>query len=365
MSNIGEIVDVQIAIEAPPLTSEAFSRMLIVAPGPTLAATEEMPDLIPIRQAKELIAYGFSAESEAYLAAQVAFSQNPGPSLLYVTARQTETTGEGDDAITTNEALATTLDRAMGDNQWYGVCLAGYETISDITAAANWCNANSKLFGFAWNGSSIPVDITGMDRTFAIYNGDTGIVPMPDGNTYEHIALMAKCFGYEPGSETWANKTLNGVNVSKLTSAKVTALKAVNSNYYIQVANKNITQTGCVGSGEWIDTIRFMDWLIEEVQNQVYAFIVANTKVPYNDDGINGIQNQIEHVLKQGQLAGGIDDDRYDDNGEVDPGYQIIVPRAADVSASDRRARKLYGLYFIARLESAIHYTQIRGTLTY
>ena len=357
MSNINEIVDVQIAIEAPPLSTEAFSRMLLVVPKPTLAGTSEMSGVISIRQARELTDFGYAATSEAYQAAQVAFSQNPGPSLIYLIARQT--------VEESNEAISVTLDRAMEINEWYGVCLVGFETVADLRAAADWCEANKKLFGFAWSGTNIPLAINSYNRTFAIYSGETGISPMQAGNTYQHVGLMAKCFGYEPGSETWAHKEIATAAPSKINSAKILALQNARSNYYIEIANQHNSEPGNVGSGEWIDTIRLMDWLLVKVQEAVYGFIHANKKVPFNDDGITGIQNQVDSVLKQAQINGGIDVDRYDDNGEVEKGYEVFAPKASNISASDRRSRKLYGMYFIARLASATHFVQIRGTLVY
>ncbi len=46
-------------------------------------------------------------------------------------------------------------------------------------------------------------------------------------------------------------------------------------------------------------------------------------------------------------------------------GYTITVPLASEVSASDKKNRKLSGVSFTARLAGAIHETQIKGTLVY
>ena len=365
MSNINEIVDVTIEIESPATSSASFSDMLLVIPVATTAGDYTLPTVAKINSAKELLDYGYVATDAAYLAAAVAFAQNPGPSSIYVTARLnvTQEDTEAGTTITVPEPIATTLNRALEDDSWYGFAVIGPETsYVDIKDAADWAESNSKLFGFTWVGETCPIEMSGYDHTFAFYAGDTG----SDATEFYHqVAIMAKNFAYDPGSETWALKSLTSVLPSTIASAKISTLDAVPSNYYYTVASRNITQRGKVGSGEFIDVIRFKDWLLNEIQIQEYSFLTANPKVPFNDDGITGVQNILESVLRGAQKVGGIDEDRFDEDGNVEPGYVVRVPKAASLSKSDRRARKLRGVTFEARLAGAIHMVYIHGSLTY
>ena len=59
------------------------------------------------------------------------------------------------------------------------------------------------------------------------------------------------------------------VSPAKLTSTFIKKLEAANFNYVITVASKNITQGGKTGGGEWIDVIRFRDWLQNDMQVRV------------------------------------------------------------------------------------------------
>ncbi len=351
MSNIDDIVNVQISIESPTSTGESFSALLLVAPGPENAGLT-MPDVAEITYAADLADYGYAEDSETYLAATVAFAQDPRPEKVYVAVRKTDSD--------TTEAITTTLDRALGTTGWYGIALVGDASGSDIKLAAQWAESNEKLFGFSWTGSEIPIDVTAYNRTYAMYYNGTEAA-----DKYGALALMAKCFGYDPGSESWDLKTLGSVSASTLTSAKIKELEKIPSMYYTKVASKNCTMNGKVGSGEWIDIIRFRDWLVSEIQSKVFNYLTANKKVPYTDDGITGVQGQIESVLKSAQNNGAIESDTTDSNGTKTAGYEVTVPKSADISASDKKSRKLRNVKFTAKLTGAINAAYIRGTLTY
>ena len=122
---------------------------------------------------------------------------------------------------------------------------------------------------------------------------------------------------------------------------------------------------GVVGSGEWIDIIRFRDWLVNQITVRFVNFFATNTKVAFMDAGITGVQNVLESILQQGQAMGGIAPSSFDDDGVETPGYTISVPLARNVSASDKRQRRLTNVTFTATLAGAIHFVRITGRLTY
>ena len=360
-SSIDKIVDVTIEIESPAMKSEAYSNMLLILPAATQAGGS-LEYVTKLTAASELTEFGYTETDTGYKAVATAFAQNPGPSYGYVIARGTVTEEDQGTPVTVDEGISATLNRALQNDVWYGVSVVE-STALDLSDAATWAETNAKLFGFTWATSTIPIDISSYDHTFAVYGGD---IASYGTATYSAIALMAKCFAYEPGNETWAHKTLAGISPSGLTSAKIAELESVPSNYYYKVASKNITMNGVVGSGEWIDIIRFRDWLINEIQIQEFDFLTANPKVPFNDGGITGVQNVLESVLLGAQRTGGIDIDRTnEETGEYEPGFKVVVPRASQISKSDRKQRKLRNVVFEARLAGAIHSVVIRGSLVY
>ena len=127
----------------------------------------------------------------------------------------------------------------------------------------------------------------------------------------------------------------------------------------------SITQNGKVAAGEWIDVIRFRDWLEEEIKVNVFNLLINRDKVPYTDAGIAAIEARIRQALELGQTRGGIAPTEYDEDGNENPGYVLTVPLASSISANQKASRVLTDVRFTARLAGAIHVVEITGSLTY
>ena len=97
----------------------------------------------------------------------------------------------------------------------------------------------------------------------------------------------------------------------------------------LRYANRNVTIGGYTTSGEWIDIVRFRDWLKMEIQLNVFNVLRVNDKVPYTDKGISLIGNALNGTLQTAQNNGGIAPDEFDDDGNKYPGYVITLPSAA------------------------------------
>ena len=188
---------------------------------------------------------------------------------------------------------------------------------------------------------------------------------MPPANHYLHVAAVADCLAYEAGSETWAFKSLASVYPSTLSSTKMKELKDANLNYYTTYASKNITQVGKVKAGEWIDIIRFRDWLQNDMQVRILNLLLMNPKIPYTNSGISLVENQMTASLKAGTDRGGIAPDEYDEDGNLIPGFQVTVPNSASLTAAQKASRILTGCKFSARIAGAIHAVEVNGSLTY
>jgi hypothetical protein len=126
-----------------------------------------------------------------------------------------------------------------------------------------------------------------------------------------------------------------------------------------------LTQNGKVAAGEWIDVIRFRDWLEEEIKVNVVTAMINRNKVPYTDAGIAIIEAAIRQALARGQATGGIAPTEYDENGNENLGYTVTVPLAATISPNQKASRILEDVQFTARLAGAIHVVEIDGSLTY
>lgn len=254
------------------------------------------------------------------------------------------------------------------DSDFYGIILADRER-ENILAMADWAEAETKLFVTCsgedgMDNGEVTADIgseleaNNYFRTAIWYHTEYD-------SDYPDSGAMARCFAIEPGGETWANKRLSGISVDNLTETQYKALTKKNINTFEKFRNIAITQNGVVSAGEWIDVIRFRDWLVEQIRVEEFNMLINRDKLPYTDAGIAIVENVLNKVLKKGQDRGGIAPTEYDEDGNKILGYKITVPKASSISANKKASRVLSDVTFTARLAGAIHAMEIKGSLTY
>ena len=266
------------------------------------------------------------------------------------------------------ESVAQTMAAVMNsDSDFYGVAFTSKEQ-DDVLAMAEWAESAGKLYGTSFGGDNVKNSEMTTDtgsqlkaknyyRTFWFYHSVE--------NEYPEVAVMARCFAIDPGGETWALKKLAGITVDPLTETEFNAITGKNGNTFELFRNVSVTQNGKVAAGEWIDIIRFRDWLEEEIKTNVFNLLINRDKVPYTDAGIAAIESRIREALELGQSRGGIAPTEYDEDGNQNLGYTISVPLAANISANTKANRELTDVTFTARLAGAIHVVDITGSLTY
>ena len=350
-NNLNDIVDIQIQIASPATSLSGFESILIVGSEPASKTLEDYKPRGVYTSLEGVKAAGWVEGDAVYDAAAVAFSQAVKPSQIYVAANVV-TDGSA-------ESLGDTLDRAAANSEWFVICPAGVdeEKYEDI---AKWTEAHEKMACFTVTETASSLDVDTYMNSFEIFSP-----AKVDADQYINVAFAVACLQYEPGSETWAFKTLNAVSIAELTATQMQALQEANISYYVEYGGKAITQGGKTVSGQWIDVIRVMWWQKSDMQERIYNLFVTQPKIPYTDNGIAQVQNQIICSLKRGQAMGGIAPTEYDEEGNAIPGYTVTVPRARDLTQAERASRQLKGCKFTARLSGAIHNVEVRGTLEY
>ena len=302
----------------------------------------------------DIVTAGFLTTSAVYLAAKALFSQNPNPGAIYVGRKLTGIDG----TETWTEALTAMEDE---NKEWYGF-LIGDRTLAELQLAADWAELNNKLLGIADDDANI-VDSTGdiaeyvntneYDRTFVIYD------PLADLSSTDPMleaSWMSAQFAKDPGSSNWAWKKLKGATAYELLSAQIATALGKKCNLYQTIAGVNVTRLGTVGSGEYIDIIRGIDWLEALIQTNVYNVFLNNEKVPFTDAGIQAVVAEINASLQAAADVGliiGADDE--------DNGFVVTAPLASEVSAADKAARTLPDIEFRATLQGAINKVEIQG----
>lgn len=272
------------------------------------------------------------------------------------------------------ESLADTMEAVTADDgNFYGIGLASREE-KDILAMAEWAEANEKLFATAtakdgaYQGD-VDSDLGSKLKAKNFYRTYWFYHALPE--EFPELALMSRCFTSYPGGETWALKKLAAITTDNLSSTKLKAIcgdknnSGKNGNAFVAFRNISCTQGGMVAAGEWIDVIRFRDWLKEEIGVNVFNLLINREKVPYTDEGIAQVEARIRDALVLGQRRGGVATTEYDEEGRENLGFTVTVPLASSVSANTKAKRKLTDVFFTARLAGAIHFVEIKGSLTY
>jgi hypothetical protein len=357
MPELDRIVDVTISRQTTVPSVASFDNILIGAEFLTTDVTPNFTNRTRIYTSLTDIGTEFGTSHVVYLIATQIYAQNPSVSTVYVGRKLTG--GEGSE--TWSAALA-----AMNaeDSNWYGF-VAATRTLAEQQDAADWSESNKKLYGISTADPNV-VDSTGdiaeyintnsYDRSYAIYDPDSDLTATDD---YPAASWMGVMFPKDPGSATWKFKTLtgnvpNGSSAAKpvLTGAQITALFGKKGNAYNLVAGVGITENGTVGSGEYIDIIRGIDWLEARIQQLVFTPLVNLDKVPFTNSGIQVINAQLKTALQEG----------------IDKGllasFTTTVPAIEDVSSTDKGNRELTGVTFTAILAGAIHKVTINGTVT-
>lgn len=271
--------------------------------------------------------------------------------------------------LSASSAVADDLDAILDEDQaWYGLVMTERVKATQLKAA-EWAEANDRLFPTATNEADVlnPAITTDLISTFknSRYYRTAALYHTNADTEYPDAAWAARVFTIQPGAETWALKSLASITPSPLTASQRQTVYNKGGNtfefYQSQIA---LTNPGKVSAGEWIDVIRFRDWLKDTIQVNMTQTMINRDKLPYTDPGIQIAVNVLRKSLQEGVNVGGIAPDEIDENGNTVPGFIITYPRSVDLSPSVKASRIL-SLGFKARLAGAIHAVEITGALTY
>ena len=188
-----------------------------------------------------------------------------------------------------------------------------------------------------------------------------------DAAKYPEMAMLRPLATVQiPGQTTLHGQTQYSVAVDKnstLTNSESSIVRGKNANTYELVGGFGYTRDGKSYSGEFIDNVDLGRWLKARIQENVYQLVKSKansgSKVPYTDDGIQMVYDRIAEVANQG-IAGGVLDGNYNDG----IGYDLTVPKAADVPTNDKANRYLSGVNLVVQTTGAIATIDISGIIT-
>lgn len=344
-----DIVSVNITRETTSVAVAAFNVPLILSTFATSKTTTAFTRARSYGSLKDMTDDGWASTDAVYKMANAIFAQNPSVARVIV--------GRADSGDATVAASLAAIQAE--DNSWYGLAVDQAFVDADKVDIAAWVEANKK-FAFYWTTNvDVPdgtkaTDMASVLKGLAYDRAATIWHPTPTtGADYPDAAWMGEGFPFDPGSSTWAYKTLKGVTPDNV-AGKETVLQNKNCNYYSEVGGVNITQEGKVASGEWIDIIIGTDWIEARLRESVYGALVNNRKVPYDDNGIGMIKGLVKGVLCEAGNMGIL---------QIDS-IEVTAPKYAEIPQADRIARKLPKVKFRALYQGAIHRVAIEGSIS-
>ncbi len=259
---------------------------------------------------------------------------------------------------TASGSVATDLAAILAeDDDWYAfMCTSkGGPQIAALAAAIQ---PYRKMYAAATMDTDVMDSTATTDIGYTLHAaGYTRTALIHNDRHMDHAdaALLGRWLPYQPGSETVKFKTLTGITPTKHSATQRTAMVNKAVNFYETRAGVGVVMNGTTCEGEFMDTIRFVDWLHARIQEEVFALFVSTDKVPFTDPGIAQIQNKIFSVLLRGIEVGGLSND---------PFPTVTAPKANDVSSINRAARHLPDVKFTGQLAGAVHDLDIDGTVS-
>jgi hypothetical protein len=255
--------------------------------------------------------------------------------------------------------LATDLDAINLENDaWYALYTL-YNSDGYVKAAADWIESvkkiyiadlsNSETATLANGGGDTADDIqtSAYSRTAVLYH--------PNPSEMAGAAWLGTRLPYDPGSETWKFASPSAVDPVTTTSTHRVNLRAKAANTLQTVGGRNIFWEGTMADGGFIDTVRGLDWLEDDMLAGVFGALASATKIPYTNAGVALIVNEIRASLERAIDAGILSDD---------PKPTVTAPLVADIADADKGVRLLPDVKFTCTLAGAVHKVQIIGVVS-
>lgn len=247
------------------------------------------------------------------------------------------------------------------DSDWYGLLVVDSSSKATALNTAAWVESQRKLCVLQTGDTEVLNSDVTDDTMSALKDSSyarTGcIFHLPIGGV-EWLAAgwLAGALTTTPGSATMAFEEVPGVKVDLLLPGEEASILAKNGSHYTNTGGLGTPFEGKSGSGAFMDTTRFIDWVYARMRETVLGVLSNNLKIPFTDAGVDILRLAIMSIIQLGINAGGF---------ASTPPPTVTAPLVKDVPATDRINRILPDLSWTAQLAGAIHrLTPVRGTVS-
>lgn len=168
---------------------------------------------------------------------------------------------------------------------------------------------------------------------------------------------------YEAGTTTWKFMQVVGVPLSahpvtgnNLTSAMQGFIGDRNGNWTGLERKVKFFREGVVVGGEFIDTIRGIDFLNDQLEVELLTLLLnqKGKKIPYTTSGLSLITSTVDTVLV-----------RFVESGFLGGYVPATVPDVLNIPFADKVARILQNLKWTGYLAGAVHTIIVDGNVTF
>lgn len=259
---------------------------------------------------------------------------------------------QGESTETWADALSAV---EASNNEWIALNAAA-KTDAEIIELAEAIEAREKVYITSTSSAAVKTasedDLASQLKSLGYQK--TALFWKADAAQFPECAITGLLIQANPGSNTWAYKTLTGVSTDRLSGTETTNLRNKNVNTYEAIGGVNSTTTGKMVGGEFIDVMLGVLWLTARMRERIWFRMVNTSKIAYTNAGIAIIEAEV-----RAQLAEGVRNNFLADS----PAPTISVPDALNVDPNLRATRVLEDLRFEARLAGAIHFVRIQGSV--
>lgn len=357
--------------------------------GIPLILTSGVVEGSPIGDATRTVVYGsmeevaedWATSSEAYKAANVAFSQNPRPVQIKV--------GYIAPAVLDGEPgseLVEQLEAVMAyDDDWYWLTFTKeFRDLDILDDVAEFIESRKKQLFIMSNDLDMenPADATNIaarlkggafERTSVFFH--------PDEAYYLDVAAAAyaatRNLDQVDTAYTLKFKRLATIAPTNRNSAAVQAVTGFVpelgldpdeghlANTYVNIGGLDMLVEGNTLSRAFIDEIHAGDWMVARVQEETLAVLANNDRVPMTNTGMQQLVSAVELVMGRAAAAGLIADVADEITGELLLAYEIEHDSTEAIPASQRRSRIAPDIRCTFRYAGAVHYATVRLTMTF
>lgn len=236
-------------------------------------------------------------------------------------------------------SVATAIAAIKNQYNKFFMCMTTSRNLAIQKAIADWVEAQIDKMGVFIDDYTVPTWATDNitkylhDKNMAGSFSQTTKRP----KNFLDAALAGRCLVMQPGSETWALKTLAAVQADDFTETDYQKIRALNGNTFEDYGSGiTVTYPGTCGDGEAIEVVRFAYWQADRMQKDLATLFVNRNKIGHDMPGYEVVCLKMESSLQAGKDAGGIMEDFTDDNGDLVRGFTVVRPTMKQVSAQQR-----------------------------